>query len=256
MKSSITSSFIPNLINEPTVAFDGEKFDVLLFEKGYDVIVEQAIQCPCRSKDNGSPLSTCENCSGTGWSLINPNKTKVVISSMNLATKYKSWSKELIGTASITSRSIDRINFMDRITLMESEVIYSQTLYPQVYKDVLFSFVIYPILEVKEVFIFVDSNVPLLKLNESQYSFDSNKLILNDQFKDVDNLTCSIRYLHHEAYHIVDTVKHIRDSRTVDSKGYAENQVMSQQSVGRLAHYMLDEKNFEGVGTFDNSYTK
>ena len=91
----------PNLVGIPKVnVFNKEDFNAALWENGYDVILEEAIACPCKGQSSDN-LSTCSNCLGTGWVFVNPIKTKAFITSINRNTKYKDWSPEMIASLSI-----------------------------------------------------------------------------------------------------------------------------------------------------------
>jgi hypothetical protein len=254
--SIITTSAIPNLINKTGVEFLEDEFDILVYQKGLEVIHEKASSCPCRSKENGSPLSNCQNCCGTGWVLFNPNSTKMVLQSLNLSTKYKEWSKENIGTITISSRSVNILGYMDRLTIIDSDSVFSQTLYPSVYKGVLFAFTIYDIKSIEEIFLFQSADEPLIKLSDTYYSFEANKLILDSSYASIENLTISIRYKHYIQYHIIDLVKEMRRSYGLNEKGYDKQLFLPFNAIGRRSHYVLDRANFEGTNVVDNSYLR
>lgn len=256
--SIITSSPIPNLVNHPEVSFHKDRFDELLYAHGYEVIYESSIPCPCRSKENGSPKSDCQNCGGTGWVLFNPIETRMLLQSINMPTKYKSWGKENLGTVTISSRAINKLDYMGRVTVNDSDSMYSQVLYPGVYKNVLFAFTIYDIISIEEVFLFQNSDEPLLKLNSDNYSFDGNRFILDSSYASIDNLTVSVRYHHRLQYHIIDLLHETRRNYIADAgtKGYDENQVLPFTAIARLSHYVLDAANFEKDNTIINDYVK
>lgn len=254
--SITTQTLIPNLINKPEVSFLEDEFDALVYEKGLEVIHKKSTSCPCRSKENGSPLSSCQNCCGTGWVLFNPNSTRMVLQSLNLSTKYKEWSKENIGTITISSRSADILGYMDCIIILDSDSVFSQTLFPSVYKGVLFAFTIYDIKSIEEIFLFQSADEPLIKLSDTYYSFEANKLILDSSYASIENLTVSIRYKHYIQYHIIDLVKEMRRSYGLNEKGYDKQISLPFNAIGRRSHYVLDQLNFEGTNIVDNSYLK
>lgn len=255
----VTTSIPPNLIGQADVQFRGDDFDALVYSKGYAVIHEAAVPCPCKSQSNGSPLSNCQNCYGTGWVLFNPNKTRMVLQSLNLRTKYNEWSKDNIGTVTITSRNVDKISYMDRLTVEDSNSLFSQILYPKVYSNTLFAFTIYDILSIEELFLFREPNLPLERLSlETDYSFEKNKIILNDSFRDIENLTISVRYHHNLQYHVLELTKETRRSyiSNADTKGKDQSIVLPFSGIARLSHYVLDSSNFEGNNIIDNSYLR
>lgn len=257
MKNSIvTTTPSPDLSNRPDVRFEPDGFSALIYQKGLDVVLERASSCPCRSKENGSPQSNCQNCCGTGWVLYNPNETRMVLQAMNLNTKYKEWSKENIGTVMISSMAVDVLGFMDRITVKDGESVFSQVLFPYVYSGVLFAFTVYDIQSIEEIFLFQDVSSPLIRLNSTQYSFEGNKVVLDNEFASIENLTISIRYKHFIQYHIIDLVKEVRNSKGFDEKGYEQTIQMPFHAIARRSHYVLDQANYEKNNIIDNSYVK
>jgi hypothetical protein len=113
---SIRQQTEPNLIGKPNVPlFENNLFESVIWNKGYDILVEQAVACPCRGR-SGSAKPTCLNCLGLGHMFINPIQTKAIISSINKDTKYKNWSMEMTGTIAVTVRGDDHFSFFDKIT--------------------------------------------------------------------------------------------------------------------------------------------
>lgn len=256
--SIITKISIPNLINNPGISFNKNDFEEAIWNRGYEVILESAIPCPCRSKENGAPLASCQNCGGSGWVLFNPVQTRVVLQSLNLNTKYKEWSRENIGTTSVTCKSENKLDYMSRITVVDSDSMYSQVLYPYTYNNVLFAFTIYDIVNIEEIFMFQGENQPLLKLAPSNYSYDGNKIIFNDQYLSVENFTVSVRYHHRLQYHVLDLVHNVRNNYTAntETKGYDQLQVLPINAVARLSHYVLDALNAEKNNMITNDYVR
>lgn len=257
MKPSITTTSRPNLIGQPEVTFRQNDFDALVFSKGYDVTHEKAILCPCRDKSNGSPLSNCQNCSGTGWFFINANSTRMVLQSLSLKTKYSQWSRENSGTITVTSRYLDQLGYMDRLLVKNSEAIYTQVLHPVLEDDKFFSFTVYDLINVIEVFAFEASNLPLIKLEPSDYSFTKgkNQLYLDLKYSNIENFTVSIRYKHYVAYHIVELMKEFRHSNVVDEQGHDKVGYFPFNAIAKRAHYILDSQNIDNNLVLDNSYT-
>lgn len=104
----------------PRVDFLYPDFDALVDNKGYEVIWERAIPCPCSKRVQHQ--STCRNCGGSGWVFINPTRIKAVCQSLNKNTRYKDWSVEMLGTAAITVKSMFHLNFMDKIMIEQRHV--------------------------------------------------------------------------------------------------------------------------------------
>ena len=116
MVKSVKIAETPSLLQQPNVAFRGNDFNALVHLKGYDVIIESAVKCPCKSKNNDH-LVTCQNCGGTGWVMINSVQDRAVLTSINVNTDYKEWSELNIGTVQVTVMNRSYLSYMDRITV-------------------------------------------------------------------------------------------------------------------------------------------
>src|SRR6202008_5136753 len=144
----------PDRTGSGRVDFKPNLFDALVFDKGQKVIWESALVCPCKLDGRGH-IGTCINCGGIGYVFINPVETRMVMQSMNQSTKTAQWSLEKIGITNITTRSIDVLGDMDRITVLGTKSKISQVVRPKFYKHKYFSFVNYGIINILDVFQFV-----------------------------------------------------------------------------------------------------
>lgn len=255
-KKSITQE-APPVSSLPAVDFDKPDFENFITQKGYDVWHEKAIKCPCRNDSSGAhqPLSSCDNCAGSGWLFINRTKTKMVLHSMNMQTKYLQWSIDKVGTVSITARDIDKLAEMDRITVLDGETIYTETVHPIIHEKKLFAFLSYDIIAVEFAFIFEGPKKKLKRLFEgSDFIIDNNKILLDKKFlpKKDEKFNVSLRYTHRPTYHILDIP---RDAMVTDVEMGAgrESVQMPIHGIGRRAHYVPDFDNLEGSRVFDNS---
>lgn len=167
----------PNLVAKPVVNFTVEEHDAMVWNKGYEVIIESAVKCPCRTKDNDH-LSICENCLGVGWVFINATQDRAIMSSINFDTKYKEWSAEKLGTISVSLMRRSYLSYMDKITVVDSNVRQSEVLYPKKFNDNYFSYTIYDIQSVEEIFRFISPTQALQKLElDIDYTFGGNKVL-------------------------------------------------------------------------------
>lgn len=255
VKPVITTTPSPNLAGQPQVKLRKSDFDALVWDKGYPVYHDKALRCPCKEKPADN-LSTCRNCGGSGWLFINRSQTKMVVQSMNQDTQFKEWSEENRGTARITAMNEDRLSFMDRITLYESESIYNEILYPKVYSGNNFSFTTYEIIKVLDIFLFQGANQKLKLLElDTDYTISLNKIILDPQYIS-ETLKISIRYTHRPQFHVIDLTRNIIDSEIFDinTLGGKKSVPFPVSAIGKLAHYTLDPINYDGDYLFDNSY--
>ena len=249
----------PNLISRPEVNLRKSDFEVLIQQKGYDVWHDHAVKCPCSSKDGGSNQSSCKNCGGAGWLYINRTLTRMVIQSMNVTTKLKEWSEERTGTANITARDVDRLSFMDRVTLLDSESEHSQVvfLHKQPDTDFLYGTTRYDIVEEYSVFLFDTVSTPLIKLEKGvDYTVDRNQIkLLAIEDGDIENPSISIRYTHRAEYTVLDLPRDVMVSTIKDECDNTLKDVQFPLSaVARKTHYMLDRHDYENDNLIDNSF--
>jgi hypothetical protein len=253
MINNIVQKPSPNLLGQPVVNFELNDFESAVWNKGYEVIHEQMIKCPCKQNLNeGNFLSDCSNCQGSGYVYLNPSRTRMILHSMNYNTKYKEWSEEKIGTVSVTSMQRDRLSFMDRITVVDSSAVQSELLILKLYGSTKFLYTIYDITSIIDIFTFSDSVSPLRKLNEGvDFVYERNKVIIltNDAIGKV----FSVRYNHNSQYHIVDLVHDVRNSPKFDSNKL-NVEIFPVNAIARRSHYILSALNFEGNNIIDNSY--
>lgn len=245
------------------INFDKDSFENLIQDKGYSVIIEKALKCPCRVKEAGNQaLSNCQNCGATGFIFINPIQTRAIIHSLNSETKFKEWSEENRGTASLTVRSVDTLAFMDKITIVDNVcsqnggVYFTQTLQVKTYKGKLFAYTVYAVKEVQELFYFKGPENPLEKLVKgADFTIESNKVILDKRFQDYQNIQLTIRYKHDPVYYVIDIQREMMTSWVIDEKGNNNQTPFPVHAIIRKAHYVLDESNYNGDRLINNSNT-
>lgn len=259
----------PDLSNTANVAMDKSKADSIIYSQGYRLFIDRAVQCPCKSKNSSSWLSTCKNCGSTGWVFINRKQVKGIVYSMNWDHSYKEWSEEDLGNAFFTLRNEDKVSFMDRITVIDAETIHKQILYPFSYKGKYAAYTTYSIKDIVDVFLFVGDDQKLLLLeNGVDYNIGSGFSVdecndLNDNIiefsSDIANMfrsgmggdfTVSVTYKHPPQYHIIHLVRDSMVSVQIDKS----SKRMPISAAGRRSHFVLDSENYAGNRLFDNSY--
>lgn len=255
---SIVQAAKPNMSKSMDGPLVKELFDEKIWQYGYEVIVDKAIECPCRIEGDNSNLSDCQNCGGTGWAFINPLQTKALITSINQDTKYKQWSQELIGNISVTLREIDLAAFMDRITMMNEVATFSEVRkVKQTETGVNFIFTSYQIESIEDIFIFDTSSTKLIRLSPTDYTIKTlNSFVIefgDSSLDDSSNHSISIRYKHKVQYNILDQPHILRSSNDKNNMGQVIKVKLPNQYIARLAHYVL-KPNFAGDGILDNTY--
>lgn len=260
----ITPTTPPAGINIARVDFSQPKFDALVWEKGYDVTLEKALPCPCSSK-NTNQQSNCKNCGGSGWLFVNASQTKIVLSAMNLNTKFLAWTEQNIGTASVTALSKDETSFMDRITVKDGIAIFSQVLFMKQFDDtssiVNYFTTIYNIKEIIYIALFRGTQQELLPLiYGTDFTYSENKILFltASDYIDTDleeqDISIVVRYKHAPQFHIIDIPRETIQS-FVNIGGEGEKKIdLPIHAIARRSHYVLDSKNYLGDNIFDNSH--
>lgn len=237
----------------PRVDFLYPDFDALVDNKGYEVIWERAIPCPCSKRVQHQ--STCRNCGGSGWVFINPTRIKAVCQSLNKNTRYKDWSVEMLGTAAITVKSMFHLNFMDKITIENSISPRSEVLIAREWNGQLYAFTIYPILEVTDVFLFLGTSEPLRLLQKGiDYTFELNRIVFFPSSCVREGSSVSVTYEHKVQYNIIDLNHDIRNTFILDNKSRENNTNMPIAAIMRRVHNVIDAPNLTDDNLVNNSY--
>jgi hypothetical protein len=259
---SITNANPPNLINQKNPSFRKNDFEGAIWRLGYDIIISKACKCVCQTNDNHS-LPDCQNCNGLGWFWINPIATKGILHSINLNTKFKEWSEELLGTNSLSIRDNTRLSYMDKIVIknspyLDNKVIYSEVLTLRGDVGSEFVFMSYKPIDLISVHVFQGSSKPLLFLNSPTYSIASeNEYVLKFDF-DFSSISdfngvVTILYAHELEYYVLDIPHDIRNSMTIDRNGKESQIVLPVNAIVRKANNVLNLKDRSGNGIQDNS---
>lgn len=243
---------------------DQTDFFQAISNHGYDATLEKALICPCKDKANGLVDTGCKNCGGSGWFFINKKKTRVLVNHINQKTKFINWTEENVGTVNVTTSHLDRVGYMDKLTILDVDTILSQTVYARKSTtNKLFAFLAYTPTEIEFVFLFVSASQPLMALSDTDYNIVNNKIILNDSFlsllsgvtdPNLQYLNLSIRYYHEPVYHIIDINREVVKSRTKDcGTGTKTLKPLPISSIGKKPHTLFEQPNFNGEGLFDNT---
>ena len=246
------------------VGWDVNKFETLIQTQGYDAFIDRALRCPCVDKATGQALSTCKNCLGRGWFFVDRTETRLIAQHMDSKKRYENWSEVNRGTASITTKGIDKLGFMDRIILTQLEGYYSEILNPVLFGGELIAYPVYEPLFVTNIFLFVGDYTKLEPIPEEMYKIDKNKIVFDQSLltvlpvEDVNqkqpNMSVSIRYAHFPVLHVIDANRElmkVRESRfcTYDDEKLRQ---MPINVLARKAHYLFDAQKF-GEESFENT---
>jgi hypothetical protein len=137
------------------VDFRADKFDIAIETKGYLLLWERAALCPCSPVviQTEQPDPNCSLCKGRGWLYFGANiaqdlsaytltdlQRKMIADTggmliRGIITSITSRQDQLgqvtnwvSGTANLTVRHQNKIGYYDKLTLLDSEIIYSEVL--------------------------------------------------------------------------------------------------------------------------------
>lgn len=258
MAKTVTIQKTPNLTGAPNIEFRKNDFEAAIWTKGCPILHEKALVCPCKSINSGQQ-SNCKNCGGTGWVFYNPTKTRAILHSMNMETQYKEWSQENRGTVNISIRDVDRLSYMDRLSVLDGEAIFGEVIHFKKTDNILFSFTSYNIKSILYAGLFISINDKLQKLIiDEDYTFEDNIFYLNSKYissfnESGEDLSVTLRYIHAPQYHVIDLVREVMVTLIKD-KGIEKSVSLPVSAVGRRAHYVLDSENLSKTRLLDNSF--
>ena len=257
----------PAAVN-PRVGWDVNRFETLIQTQGYDALIDRALRCPCCDRASGQAMSTCHNCGGRGWFFVDRTSTRLIAQHMDSKKRYEEWSEVNRGTASITTRGIDKLGFMDRIILTQLEEWFSETLRPVLWNSEFVAYPIYEPLEISNIFLFASDTAPLIPLPEDMYTVQGNKIVFAAEIvnlvdiealdiQDVNQIPLQItmRYSHYPVYHVIDMNRELMRVREGKLCGAGYDDYLRQMPINvlaRKAHYIFDNQKW-GQTIYDNT---
>jgi len=255
MQKRILNRTPANINGKARVDLRDQDFDALIENKGYSVIHEKALKCPCKSKGDPGNLSSCKNCGGTGWIFVNPIRTKMVVQQMNISKKYEQEGDLSFGTAHVTPRSVDKLSRMDRITLENAETETSEVINFKYQSGETFAYCSFPIKTIYYLGLFDsdDREIKRLTLGEDFNFINNTVKIINQSILVNENTSASIRYLHAPQYHVVQLGRDAMEQSI--KKGRSETlKDFPQSALVRRADYLWDVENLIKDTLIDNSF--
>ena len=248
----------------PRVGWRVDDFERLIQTQGYDAYIDRAMRCPCVDKATGQALSTCKNCLGRGWFFVDRTETRIIAQHMDSKKRYESWSEVNRGTASITTKGVDKLGFMDRIILLQLEEFYSEILRPEIFDGELLAYPVYEPLEISNIFLFVGDYTKLEPIPKEMYVVDKNKIVFDQSLLELlpvenvnqktPNMSVSIRYSHFPVYHVIDINRELMKVRESKLCSFDDEQLrqMPINVLARKAHYLFDPQQY-GEESFENT---
>jgi len=266
-KKSITSkpvayqTPVQNVV--PQAYWRPDDFRKLIDGQGYDAYIDRALRCPCVDKATGQASSSCRNCIGRGWFFVDRKETRIISQTMKNIKKYENWSEVNRGTASITTKGVDKLGFMDRIILIELEAWYSEILKPIEFEGELIAYPVYEPLEISNIFLFVGDATKLIPIPDVMYKIEQNAIVfdqsiidqvsVNDVNEKTPTISISIRYSYYPVYHVLEANRELMKVRTRTCSFSEEDLTdMPINVTARKAHWIFDAQKY-GNNLFDNT---
>jgi hypothetical protein len=105
-----------------------ELFDSAILQKGYTVIWEQGMFCPCIDMRSGQPSYACPMCGGKGYTYFGAKETKSLITSISGNKDQDHIGLNEQGSAYLTPLSTDMVGFRDKFTLVDFDIKFSEVI--------------------------------------------------------------------------------------------------------------------------------
>lgn len=240
--------------NTVQAQFNRNEFEKLIYEKGYNVIHEKCLICPCKSTSTNQ-LSNCKNCGGSGFLFINPRSSRMVITSISIENDFKPWSQEAAGTINITAAPEDELSIWDRITIVDGISIFTESVnfFIDILDNKLKGILSYSPKEISYIGLFINVNTPLKRLFPivdyvvENYTIKLNDSYLND-FNEDDPYNITIRYKHSPVYNILEMRKEMMISR-IGVYSSEKEIYLPVSAMARRSHYI---ERLKGLGNIQN----
>lgn len=238
--------------------FNRSDFEKLILEKGYRVIIEKSLQCPCKGGSTNQQ-SNCRNCGGSGWTFINPKLTRLVLQGMKITPNYKAWSEEISGDLQVTASDSEELTHMDRITVIDSNAIFNEVLHfkQKTVNSVTttFAFTSYNIKDILYIGYFEGVNNAFRRLVfGTDYLYEKNIIrIINNTIVPVQgSISVTVRYKHAPQYLMVDMKRESMESWVME--GTEKLIHLPIAGTARRQHYILGASNLTADNIISNSY--
>jgi len=105
-----------------------ELFDSAILQKGYTVIWEQGMFCPCLNLRSGQPDYACPECGGKGYAYFGAKETKALVTSISGNKDQDRIGLNEQGSAYLTPLSTDMVGFRDKFTFVDFDIKFSEVI--------------------------------------------------------------------------------------------------------------------------------
>lgn len=193
--------------------FNPQDFEDIIQQKGYRLLWEQSVNCPCIDPLTGHAVEECPHCDARGHLYFNNNNIKGIITRQNKEMELGDAIGVLEpGEAYLTTSSTNKLSEWDRITNLDSLAVYHETL---IHNETGTDQLRYP--PIGNVIVAVmqpsrKANLVQLKQNVD-YELDANGIIswLTTN-KPPNRQGISFRYNYHPVWLVINTPNYVRDT--------------------------------------------
>lgn len=199
-------------------------FDKLIKEKGMNVLWEEAMLCSCLAH-TGQPDYNCPHCKGSGFVYLEPKET--IVASTKLVGKkvFDDIGMRETGTAYITSLSTVLLGYHDRLTFVDYNAKYSQTIHIKYGKSLKLKRKIKSIIAVKYKDLFI--NLEDVEIINDGWGIKLPHDVISEykskgKADDPNDFPVSILYITSPVYSIVDITHELRATSIGTSNNFKE----------------------------------
>lgn len=237
-----------DLKRPPRADFDPTRYSKLIQQHGVDVLVEHAVQCPCRGNSHNA-LSDCLNCGGTGWVFVNKRKTRMVVSNMAIKNIEEVWARLVQGLINLSYEDDEDLAYMDRVTRLNANAVFSEVITMYTKGNLTYGHTVYYPKSIDYIALFANTKDPLQLLTINDVTIEGNRIVLKDhvQLPDLDPLsngdaiTLAVRYKHAPTFHVIDVQREAFDHfKWKEATKKEELIYLPGKAVARRAHNIED----------------
>jgi hypothetical protein len=242
------------------VDFDEGRYETLIAQKGVDLLVEKALQCPCKTASINQ-LSTCRNCGGTGWVFVNPRRTRLVVQGMGIKKIEEVWTSLMKGIIRVSFPPYEDLAHMDRITRLNANSVFAETFQLTEANNKVFGFITYQPKEIEYIGLYQNDTEPFLQLTTAQFTVTNNRIDLIgvdlDAFEiDANNpLTATIRYVHAPTFNVIDVDREPLDNYKWTGTG-EQLQELPGKALAQRTHNLEDLVKLRQGKLLNNNYNE
>jgi hypothetical protein len=240
---------IPNLEDRNLrVDFRVSQFDVLLDQKGYDVLWSQMTLCPCRKDLTTQPNTNCLSCGGNGFLFVSSQVIKAVMTNAMLQKNFhQQWSEILQGTLNVTVSPWNKLGWYDSIQVVNARTVFSEVkpLMHNETDDTYYIRLHYLATSIINVFKVVEGDTPSALLVEAEDITGSAVLTGNPVLYFRSDLglevgqNVSVRYEYRPEYLIIDLLNDFRNTFTEIKSVVPKSEEMPLRALAKRRHLVL-----------------